>query len=58
MHDNPRATEQEQEQEQAQTGRLEEEETMRGYRHGDPELPADGGGEEQRDAGGDEGGAA
>lgn len=56
MHDNPRATEQEQE--QAQTGRLEEEETMRGYRHGDPELPADGGGEEQRDAGGDEGGAA
>ncbi|HWH05166.1 MAG TPA: hypothetical protein VNT23_01875 [Gaiellaceae bacterium] len=38
MHDNPRATEEEQEQ---VPERLEEEQSMRGLEHGDPELPAD-----------------
>ena len=36
MHDNPRATEEEQEQ---VLDRVEEEENMQGYEHGDPELP-------------------
>jgi len=35
MHDNPRATEEEQE--QAQEGRQQEEDSMRGVEHDDPE---------------------